>query len=248
MMPAYCIINKAGTRKVLCAMNKSSIKPLGAVLSIPLLLLGSSVFAEEIKTKDDLETYLREQLPANHLLTAEYEIGQQIGTTVRRGSCKTKDTVKTLPTPFYILLKEKLAKVKIAKDDPWASAFDYSCVYEITSFAETLHHRWKQMDIEVRSMEDFVDKVTIPLTRQDLLGIEDVNIGGYDSGSGLTCDIVFTPWFKNYKPTMFSAFYQDDLKANPQFKNIFSSEYKTRFWCLNKKYGGSYTWERSSRL
>ena len=81
-----------------------------------------------------------------------------------------------------------------------------------------------------------------------ILGIEDVNIGGYDSGSGLTCDIVFTPWFKNYKPTMFSAFYQDDLKANPQYKNIFSSEYKTRFWCLNKKYDGTYTWERSSRL
>ena len=122
-----------------------------AAFTMAVLIAGcSNSGAGEIKTKDDLEAYFLNEFPNGHTLSAVYELGQEHGGKRIGNGCKTKKSVFSVELPLSLLLQNGLVKIKITKDDPWATAFEYKCMYEITGFADATNPKWAQLGVTSR--------------------------------------------------------------------------------------------------
>jgi hypothetical protein len=209
--------------------------------------LAVPVMADEITNRDQLMAYLKEAMPDGQQVSYTYNIAQKFTAHQNHGTCFSFRTLGQLSSVTKILVLNKLIGIKVTKErggyNPYGGGA--ACEYEITAFnATALKRRGVKLDYK----DGFVQRIVVPLVEQRLLGVTDVDTNGYVSISETKCDVSFRPWFENSNPSLFARFYKSDFLKDGTLKNVFSSNYKTSTWCLQRHYDNSFKWALWSRL
>lgn len=209
--------------------------------------LALPAIAEEITNRDELMAYLKEAMPDGQQVSYTYKIAQKFTAYQNHGTCFSFRTLDQLPLVTRLLVLNNLMAITVSKElggyRPYGGG--PACEYEVTAFdATTLMGRGVTLVYE----DDLLQRITVPLVEQRLLGVTDVDTDGNVSISDTDCDVSFKPFFANTNPSLFVKFYRSDFQNDRRMKNVFSSDYDTSTWCLQRHYDGTYKWALWSRL
>ncbi len=172
-------------------------------------LFALPIQAKDITTRDQLISYLKEQMPDGQEISLTFKLGQTLSAGNRHGNCMSVRTFSQLSLPTQLLIQKGLMVTKVTKEDTGYRVIGStapSCEYEITGFKPA---HLARRGVSLTSENGKVVAIKVPLFTQRLLGVDDVDLQGYTSMGDVTCDLYFSPWFENLKPSTFSEAFKE---------------------------------------
>lgn len=182
-------------------------------------------------------------MPDGQMLRDTYSIGGTFSARDRFGDCMSERTFSRINAITRILVQHGLMDVRVTKE---GGGYGFglggaACEYEIVRFNRYNFDRFGIIG-------GTSDKITVPLVKQTVLGATEVRLNGGLSIGGVECEIAFVPWFSNVEPSTFATYFQSKLEREYRYKNLYSAEYKTSTWCLQRHHDGTWKWKIWSRL
>ncbi|MEP3893162.1 MAG: hypothetical protein ABJN52_04105 [Litorimonas sp.] len=209
--------------------------------------LAAPALAEEITSRDDLMAYLKDKMPDGQEISQSFEVDDTLFASRNNGGCLTPRTLQQLPFIARILVDKGLMFLQVTEEVQGYTVIGGgpACKYRVSHFNL---YELELFGAQIEPGDGLSGEVKIPLMKQRLLGVTDVDLQGYTSLGDTSCDIAFKAWFESYEPSYFAKEFRNLFLDDYRHKNVFSEEFETGTWCLQRHYDGTYKWKHWSRL
>lgn len=210
--------------------------------------MATTASAEEITSRDALIAYLKAKMPDGQEISQTFNVDDKLVAANNDGGCLSQRTLKQLPFVSRLLVSKGLMFLQVTKEKTkYTSVIGGGpmCEYRVSHFNL---YELELFGAQVEPGDGVMATVKIPLVKQRLLGVTDVDLQGYTSIGSTSCDIAFKAWFESTEPSFFAKELKAEFLADHRHKNVFNSEFKTGTWCLQLHYDGTYKFRHWSRL
>jgi hypothetical protein len=222
-------------------MWKPTIIIFGLTLALP-----QAGLAERISTKEQLNAYLSEHLQSGQMVERSISTGYRFKAHSNNGTCWGPYSISKFPFIIEKLFESLMIDLVTTAED---HSLDFSgnnpgCEYKVIGFS---NNKLAKLGITPFRRDDGKLQIGVPLTKQEFLGTEAVDLSGQKRVGRTDCDVYFKPWFRNYEPSDFALKFKDAIIEDGAYAGAFSEEATTTPWCFQEKYDGTYKWVYWSR-